>query len=163
MERVYTRIDTLRKYIDEMLLKNPDDVDRRCGYVHLYGVGMAAALIAYRRGFDPELAEMAGILHDYISYQGMDGPNHAHECEPYVRALLNKMAITSEEETELICRAVYHHSEKAETHSEFDEIIKDADVMQHWLRNPKEPLWYEKERVKKLCAEFQLDLNLSRP
>lgn len=161
MKRVYTRIDTLRKYVDEMLLKNQDDDDRRCGYVHLYGVGMAAALIAYKRGFDPELAEMAGILHDYISYQGMDGPDHAHECEPYVRALLNEMAITTDEETEMICSAVYNHSDKKETHSDFDEIIKDADDMHHWLRNPKEPMYYGKERVEKLCREFGLDIALT--
>lgn len=161
MERVYTRIDTLRKYVDEMLLRNSDDNDRRCGYVHLYGVGMAAALIAYKRGFDPELAEMAGILHDYISYQGMDGPNHAHDCEPYVRELLREMAITSDEETDMICSAVYNHSDKSTIHSDFDEIIKDADVMQHWLRNPKEPMWYGKERTEKLCLEFGLNLNLT--
>lgn len=155
-ERVYTRIDILRKHVDRMLLQNTDDEDRRCGYVHLYGVGMAAALLAYKRGFDPELAEMAGILHDYISYQGLDGPDHAHRCEPVVRALLEELAITSEEETEMICSAVYHHSDKAETHSAFDEIIKDADVMQHWLRNPKEPIWYHTDRVERLRAEFGL-------
>lgn len=49
MERIYTRIDTIRKYVDFMLLRNTDDTDRRCGYIHLYGVGMVAALIAYKR------------------------------------------------------------------------------------------------------------------
>lgn len=161
MERIYTRIDTLRKYVDKMLLENPDNDDRRCGYVHLYGVGMAAALIAYKRGYDPELAEIAGILHDYISYQGLDGVDHAHRCEPVVRALLKEMAITTNEETEMICSAVYNHSDKSEIHSEFDEIIKDADVMQHWLRNPKEPMWYDKRRVEKLCLEFGLQLYYS--
>lgn len=160
--RVYTRIDTLRKYVDEMLLQNEDLEYRRCGYVHLYGVGMAAALIASKRGFDPELAEIAGMLHDYISYQNgkFDTPNHAHECEPIVRELLNKINITTVEETNMICSAIYNHSDKNRIDSEFDEIIKDADVMQHWLRNPKEPLYRDEDRVKKLCMEFRLNQKL---
>lgn len=158
-DRVYARIDTLRKYIDEMLLQNEDLQYRRCGYVHLYGVGMAAAFIALRRGFDPELAEMAGMLHDYISYQDrkFDTPTHAHECEPIVRRLLDEINMTTEEETDLICSAVYHHSDKDRVDSEFDEIIKDADVMQHWLRNPKEPIFRDKDRIVKLCGEFGLN------
>lgn len=159
-DRVYTRIDTLRKYVDEMLLQNNNDNERRCGYVHLYGVGMAAALIALKRGFDPELAEMAGILHDYISYRGFDTADHAHQCEPVVRDLLNKIAITTAEETDIICSAVYNHSDKDRIDSDFDEIIKDADTMQHWLRNPKEPLFREFIRVQKLCDEFNLNFSL---
>lgn len=64
-------------------------------------------------------------------------PTYVHECEPYVRAMLNEMAITSDEETEIICSAVYNHSDKNKIGSPFDEIIKDADVLHHWLRNPK--------------------------
>jgi len=160
--RVYTRIDVLRKHVDEMLLQNSNVNERRCGYVHLYGVGMAAALIALKRGFDPELAEMAGILHDYISYQGFDTADHAHQCEPVARDLLNEIAITTSEETDIICSAVYNHSDKDKIDSDFDEIIKDADSMQHWLRNPKEPLSREFNRVQKLCEELSLDYNLCK-
>jgi HD superfamily phosphodiesterase len=163
--RVYTKIDSLRKYIDEMLLSQPDAAYRRNGYVHLYGVGMAAAIIALKRGFDPELAEMAGMLHDYICYQdyAKDGPTHAYDCEPVARSILNEMNITTKDETDLICSAIYNHSDKNKIHSDFDEILKDADVMQHWLRNPKEPLntFYRDEgRVEKLCKEFGLIFSL---
>ena len=160
MNRVYTRIDTLRKYVDEMLLQNEDLNERRCGYVHLYGVGMAAALIALKRGFDPELAEMAGLLHDYITYQGYDGPEHAHHGAPVVRALLESINITTKEETNLIVQAVYHHSDKDRIDSKFDELLKDADCLQHWLRNPMEPLYREQERVEKLSIEFSLQRDL---
>lgn len=156
MRENYTRIDTLRKYVDAMLLQNPDNNDRRCGYVHLYGVGMFAALIALKRGFDPELAEMAGILHDYISYKEPDTADHAHRCVPVVRELLSEMNITTSEETEMICSAIYNHSDKDRVDSGFDEIIKDADVMQHWLRNPKEPIFRDGDRIEKLRQEFEL-------
>lgn len=37
-----------------------------------------------------------------------------------------------------------------------DEILKDADVMQHWLRNPVEEYFFAQPRVQKLIEEFQL-------
>jgi HD superfamily phosphodiesterase len=143
-----------------MLLENHDAEDRRCGYVHLYGVGQAAALLALKRGYGrtySELAQIAGMLHDFISYQGKDGPDHAHECEPAVREILTKTGEFSTEEVNMICQAVYNHSDKQTVGTEFDEILKDADVMQHWLRNPMEDFWYNKERTKRLIQEFGIE------
>lgn len=67
-ERQLTRIDTVRRYVDDMLKACEDKETARCGFVHLYGVGQACALIALRRGHDrayAELAEIAGMLHDF--------------------------------------------------------------------------------------------------
>lgn len=156
-ERQYTRVDTIRVYVDRMLLENQDDLDRRCGYVHLYGVGQAAALLALKRGHNKkyaEIAHIAGMLHDFIAYQGKDGPNHAHECEPVVREILVETGEFSKDEIDMICQAVYNHGDKNKVGTEFDEILKDADVMQHWLRNPMEEFWYSKDRVLKLVQEF---------
>lgn len=160
-ERQYTRVHTIRAYVDQMLLENPDHRDRRCGYVHLYGVGQAAALLALKRGHDKayaELAEIAGMLHDFTAYQGKDGPNHAHECEPVIREILSSTGEFTEKETDMICQAVYNHSDKKAVGAEFDEILKDADAMQHWLRNPMEEFWYGEERTKQLIQEFGFDI-----
>ena len=51
-ERQLTRIDTVRQYVDDMLKACEDKETARCGFVHLYGVGQACALIALRRGHD---------------------------------------------------------------------------------------------------------------
>lgn len=32
------RIEKVREYVDSVLLHIPDTVERRCGYLHLYGV-----------------------------------------------------------------------------------------------------------------------------
>jgi len=157
--RQFTRIDIVRNYVDAMLLENEDDENRRCGYVHLYGVGMSASFIALKRGHDraySELAGIAGMLHDFISYSGYGGPNHAHDCEPIARDLLIETKAFTEEEINMICQAVYNHSDKQIVGSEFDEIIKDADVMQHWLRNPKEDYYFDSDRTRSLIAEFGL-------
>ena len=72
LERQYTRVDTIRQYVDGMLNNLTDPDERRAGYVHLYGVGQAGALIALRRGHDrecAELAQIAGMLHDFAAYR----------------------------------------------------------------------------------------------
>ncbi|WAG63426.1 HD domain-containing protein [Clostridium estertheticum] len=65
------RIEILRKYIDEILLNMTDVEERRCAYLHLYGVAQSCALIALKRGENAELATMAGMLHDIYSYAKM--------------------------------------------------------------------------------------------
>lgn len=51
----------------------------------------------------------------------------------------------------MICDAVYNHSDKEIAHSDFNEILKDADVFQHCLYNPMfEIKSHEKNRYEKL-------------
>lgn len=159
----YTRIDIIRKYLDEMLKENEDFGKARNGFVHLYGVGQLAALIAVKRGHSreiAELAEIAGMLHDYYKYQpentGKDMKDHAHQSEPVVRNILEETKAFTQEEIDMICQAIYNHSEKSVIGTDFDEILKDADGFQHWLRNPLEDYFYNKERVQKLVEEFGL-------
>jgi len=40
------RVEILRKYIDGIFLKMADSDNRRCAYLHLYGVSQACALLA---------------------------------------------------------------------------------------------------------------------
>ena len=42
-----------------------EDIDGRTSAIaHLNGVALAAVMLAKKRGFDPEIAAMAGMLHD---------------------------------------------------------------------------------------------------
>lgn len=41
------RIEILRQYIDNILFNMSDLEERRCKYVHLYGVAQSCALIAF--------------------------------------------------------------------------------------------------------------------
>ena len=43
------RVEKLREYVDEILLNKNNDQDRRCAYVHLYGVAQACAMIAKKK------------------------------------------------------------------------------------------------------------------
>ena len=74
------------------------------------------------------------------------------ELRKYVDAELNKM---EDAETDMICSAIYHHDDKLVTDGPMDEVLKDADVIDHCLKDPSKPV-KEKEQVRydKLCAEF---------
>ena len=49
-----------------------DAEERRCAYLHLYGVAQACAMLALKRNENAELAIIAGMLHDIYSYTNMD-------------------------------------------------------------------------------------------
>jgi len=156
-ELAMNRIEVLRQYIDEILLNMADVEERRCAYLHLYGVSQACTLIALKRGENVELATMAGMLHDIYSYAKMDTVDHAHKGSILAKEILTALKLTDGNETNLICAAIYAHSSKGIVHSNFDEVLKDADVLQHCLYNPMFDIMpHEKDRYEKLKVEFGL-------
>lgn len=158
-ERQLTRIDLVRRYVDDMLKACEDKETARCGFVHLYGVGQACALIALRRGHDrayAELAEIAGMLHDFSTYEDNTREEHERRSSERARNILTQTGAFTEAEVDRVCQAIIRHGDKKNVHGEFDEILKDADVLQHWLRNPVEEYFFTQERVHKLAEELQL-------
>ena len=148
-----SRIKDLQKKVYRVLEKNMDDSDKRAKAVaHLHGVALAAAILAKKRGQNAELATMAGLPHDLWAYKSGSYDDHAHLGADYARKVLGEL--TTPEETEIICSAIYHHDSKAEVDAQMDEILKDADVIDHSLSDPtKEVKAHEKERYAKLCTE----------
>lgn len=73
------------------------------------------------------------------------------------REILDELKLTDEAETELICSAIYHHSDKLVMDTPMDEVLKDADVIHHCMYDLSKTI-KEKEQVRfeKLCAEFGL-------
>lgn len=152
-----SRIERVREYVDLTLLNISDVVERRCGYLHLYGVSQASALIALKRNENVELATIAGMLHDIYSYSTMDTKGHAHKGATMSRDILNSLGSFNEDEIEMVCSAIYNHSDKSSRHSSFTEVLVDADVMQHCLYNPLFDVnVHEKDRLESLKVEFVL-------
>lgn len=138
MEQMMTgdRIEKVRAYVDDVLLHIDNRAERRCAYLHLYGVAQACALIAKKRQGNVELAIIAGMLHDIYSYKTMDHQDHAHKGAVMAKEILNELGIFDDKEIDMICDAIYAHSDKAVTHTSFTEVLIDADVLQHYLYNP---------------------------
>ena len=150
-----SRLKELRKYVDAEINKI-DDADRRTSAVtHLYGVSLAAVMIARKRGLDPELAAMAAMLHDLHAYTTGSYDDHAHKGADMAREILDKLRLTNKAETDLICSAVYWHDDKLLKNDPMDEVLKDADTLHHCLNDPaKEVKANERSRFDELCAEW---------
>ena len=138
------------------ILKGMDDNQERAKAIaHLHGVSLAAVMIAKKRGENAELAAMAGLLHDLYAYKSGSYQDHAHLGADYARQVLTELEFTSDEETELICSAIWHHDSKDQIDSAFDEVLKDADVIHHSLGDPtKEVKAHEQARFEQLSKEF---------
>ena len=151
------RLKELRKYVDNELNKMEDADKRNSAIVHLYGVSLAATMIARKRGLDPEIASMAAMLHDLHAYKTGSYDDHAHKGADLAREVLGELKLTDDAETELICSAIYHHDDKLVTDAPMDEVLKDADVIHHCMNDPSKTVKEkEQERFEKLCAEFGL-------
>lgn len=150
-----SRLKELRKYVDAELQKMEDKDKMISAVAHLYGVSLAATMIARKRGEDPELASMAAMLHDMHAYKTGSYEDHAHRGAELARGILTQLGITSEEETEIICSAIYHHDDKLVVDGPMDEVLKDADVIHHCM-NDLSKVVKEKEKVRfaSLCEEF---------
>ena len=157
MERQFTRLDLVRKVLDDELKQIKDEEVKRCAYVHLYGVGQMAAFLTMRRGYDrklAEIAEIAGMLHDFAKYVYDEEENHAEKSADYAKEILSNISVFSEKEINQIYCAIYNHSNKKEVGNFFDEILKDADEMQHYFRNPMEEYFFLKGRTQRLFKEL---------
>lgn len=130
------RIEKVREYIDHILLNMSDPVEKRCGYVHLYGVSQLCGLIALKRNENAELAIIAGMLHDLYYYKTLDSKDHAPKGATMAREVLGSLNLFSNAEINQICSAIANHSNKDIINPSFDEVLIDADVLQHYLYNP---------------------------
>ncbi len=74
-----------------------------------------------------------------------------------VQAYVDEMLQSCADEIDKISQAIYNHSDKANIDTIFDEILKDADVLQHCLYHPFAPVAeHEKDRFRMLKEELGL-------
>ena len=149
------RLKELRTYADRELEQMPDARKRTGAIAHLYGVSQAATMLAKKRGLDPELASMSAMLHDLHAYKSGSYEDHAHRGAELVWEILGTLKLTTAEETETICSAIFHHDDKQAVDGPMDELLKDADVIHHCMNDVSKAVKdWEKARYERLCVEF---------
>ena len=150
------RIEVISAVVSEMIESLPEE-RRQKAYVHLYGTAQTAGLIALRRGVNAELAQICGLLHDYYKLQTDIDEDHAKKGADAVMPILAKTGLFNVCEIGNIARAIANHSDKENVGLPLDEVLKDADVLQHILQNVTYPMKdkYVK-RYEKLKKEFSL-------
>lgn len=154
------RIQRLAEYVDGVIAHDADAAEQHVSRVHLYGVSTACALIAAKRGADVEMATLSGMLHDLHSYKARDAANHAQHGSLLAKEVLGQLGLANEAERTLICSAIRNHSDKAVAHSDFDEILKDADVLHHCLFSPTRTVMdHERARWESLKTELGLSVD----
>lgn len=152
-----SRLKELRVYVDNELKQLTDDDKRISATAHLYRVSLAATILAKKRGLNEELAPMAAMLHDLHAYKSGSYDNHAHLGADLARSILEELKLTNSDETDIICSAIYHHDDKLVVDSPMDELLKDADVIDHCFKDSSKPVKEkEQQRYESLCKELGL-------
>ncbi|MBE5919949.1 MAG: HD domain-containing protein [Pseudobutyrivibrio ruminis] len=152
-----SRLKELSVYVDNELNQLTDDDKRISATAHLYGVSLAATILAKKRGLNEELASMAAMLHDLHAYKSGTYDDHAHLGADLARTILEELKLTNSDETDIICSAIYHHDDKLVVDSPMDELLKDADVIDHCFKDSSKPVKEkEQQRYESLCEELGL-------
>jgi len=133
-----------------------DATFRRMAYIHLYGVAQASVLLAKKRGLNEELCIIAALLHDLYTYKNNTSKDHAQKGALLARELLDELQILDDQNVDVICNAIYHHSDKAKIHDIYSEVLKDADVLQRALYDG-----VYKEDEKERFYAIQKELNIA--
>ncbi len=126
------RIGRVRAYIHNIFDSIEDADEKRSAYIHSYGVSHCCALLAAKRGLNQELATVMGLLHDAYAYKTGVTAWHAQNGAELVRvAFKYSLAdLFTDDEQTIIKSAIYHHANKDIVHDEYDELLKDSDILQ---------------------------------
>lgn len=143
------RLERIRIEVDRLISELAEEHDRKFAYLHLYSVSEFATMLAIAHHVDFELCAIAGMLHDISMYACNSGrKDHAKKSADYANVLLEKSELFTEEEIKLITHIIAVHSDKLnKSDGIYAEILKDADVLSHYLYNPNIPI-SEHDRVR---------------
>lgn len=120
---------------------------------HLEGVAHQARHLAVKRDLDPELCEIAGLLHDIARELDPGCDKHGQRGAEIARKFLKD--ILPEEQIETVCAMIKHHTKKDALHGPYEELLKDADVLDHVLGMH----WFlpkDQNRIRRLSDEGEL-------
>ncbi len=166
MKRLDCILDILFLKIKGSTIKNRDQ-PIEWSIKHMYSSSQLAKLLAKRRGFDIEIAGIAGAIHDLAIIETGKFENHGPLGGPLVRNLLleynsrygKEFGKISREEIDLVVNATINHTNKKQfDDSAFDELIKDVDSLDRFLHG-LDTFDYYLKRTKKALDDLNLDID----
>lgn len=142
------RLEEIRMEADRVIMQL-NQGEQKFAFIHLYAVSQFAAMLALMHHADTELCQVAAMLHDIAVYaNNVPQKNHAQKSALLAKEMLIKNGHFSEEEITTIVHAIAVHSDKqVRDDTVCAEILKDADVLAHYLYNPKIPM-SERDQVR---------------
>lgn len=98
------------------------------------------------------------MLHDISSYKIGYSLDHAKLGSIEARKLLKELNCFNEEEIDIICGSIFNHSSKQDVGNVYEEILKDADVLQHYSYNTNFLISEnEKHRLSRILTELGIN------
>jgi len=157
--KTINRFEDIKKIVFETIhqLKNEQ---LKNGWFHLSSVASLSGLLALKRNLNSEICQTAGILHDLWLYCKLPlelevHKKHDEDGADFAEAILKESSMYNPEECELICRIIGSHNKKDEEHGEYEETLKDADALQHYINNSDYDQRYNYHgRIKPLLEEL---------
>lgn len=138
MDRLQLIREIVDDYIEKIVVDKSKNLERikKNEYTHSYGVASLAQLLAEIRGLDIEIAGIIGHLHDIgrVMYNILS-ETHAKVGAKEAERILIDTGLFSVFEIELICTAIEQHSNKTVIGGQYEELIKDADILERYLGN----------------------------
>lgn len=156
-ESTMDKLNVLRALMNERIAAADDPAYIAYYYDHLYGVSTCAMLLARRRGLDAQLAGAMGLVHDIWTLTTGDAHKHGEKGAPLAHALVLEAGYTIEE-ADTVADALRHHSDKADLHGPYAELLKDADTLQPWLARGEAGNPDRARRMAQMAAELGLPL-----
>lgn len=152
------RLEDLRCEIEKLISMNGDSNQIYAYSSHMYGVSKFCAFLAIKRNLNVELAATCGMLHDIYDMTGGSSEDHAVHGAEEAKAILKQMNTYSDDEINIVATAISRHSDKEVINEPYDELLKDADVMDHCFYNNDFPVReWEAQRYNNLLIEFGID------
>ena len=149
------RFEQVRKEVDAIVQGLPNAEYRRGGFIHLSGVSAFCGLLALSRRLDAEICATAGILHDLTSYETGDLADHAERSARRAVQMLTDLGLFSPDEVNTISEAISVHSRKEQIDGPVSEVLKAADVVNHYIYDPDAwEEWDQNVRARSLLAEL---------
>ncbi|MFW9852688.1 MAG: HD domain-containing protein [Candidatus Thorarchaeota archaeon] len=167
MKRLNCIMDILFSKIRESSITNRDQ-PIEWSIKHMYSCAQLSKLLAQKRGFDIEIAGIAGVIHDLAIIKTGKFENHGSLGGPLVRDFLleynsrygKEFGKIDKEDIDLIVNATINHTNKKYfDDSAFDELIKDVDSLDRFLHG-LETFDYYLKRTKKALKDLNLDIDL---
>lgn len=152
------KTSVIKTYVNNIIESIPSVDARNNAYIHTYGVAQACSLIAVRRGFNAELAYISGLLHDIYAYKTGSYLCHSQSGAEMARPVLRDAKVFTDDEQNLILSAIFHHASKEHIHDDYDEILKDADILQPFLNDESQKIFYlNAQRLANILKELNIE------
>lgn len=140
------RYELIKDQVYQILTTDCFGNKRKQGLEHLYSVSALIQLLAMQNNLDIEIAATIGILHDIATYKLNSSFDHANRSSIIAKDLLSQDNLYQDDEIAIIVTAIKNHSNKERVDDLYSELIKNADLLVQYLKEPAAILSDEKQK-----------------